>query len=482
MSAGFSGVLQLTDLDDFITPSLECIKPIKVEKSTTSTGSKIKIENDGSYVQIKAGGDAERLKRVDISLNDCLACSGCITSAETVLVTQQSQEEMLRVFEENLQLKQSAPEQAKLIVVSISVQPILSLAVRYNLKPTETAERLSGYMKKLGADLVVDCCVGEDFALLEAQNEFIERYQNHQNNPKSESLPMLASSCPGWVCYAEKTHGSFILPYISATKSPQQIMGSLVKNFLASIKGINPNQIYHLTVMPCYDKKLEASRNEFYNSAFETRDVDCVITAIELEALLSSSNLDLADMPSSSVDWPWNAKPPDYQVSRHIGSGSGGYAHQIFLHAAKILHPNIEPHLDFKPLRNIDFREVILENDGKVLLRFGIANGFRNIQNLVQKLKRKKCPYDYVEVMACPSGCLNGGAQVRSKEDSTSRDLIQKLENLYESLPLHKPEENPTVLELYNQWLGPHSDRGKSMMRTTYHAVEKNTTALTIKW
>ncbi|XP_030757773.1 probable cytosolic Fe-S cluster assembly factor GK14772 [Sitophilus oryzae] len=102
----FSGVLQLTDLDDFITPSQECIKPVEIQKVKTSgTGSKIKIQEDGSYFQIEEDGSFQKLQKVEITLADCLACSGCITSAESVLVTQQSQEELLRVFEENTNLK-----------------------------------------------------------------------------------------------------------------------------------------------------------------------------------------------------------------------------------------------------------------------------------------------------------------------------------------------------------------------------------------
>lgn len=104
--SGFSGVLQLTDLDDFITPSQECIKPVEMKKTKTSgTGSKIKIQEDGAYFQVEESGSYQKLEKVEITLADCLACSGCITSAESVLVTQQSQEEILRVFEENNKLK-----------------------------------------------------------------------------------------------------------------------------------------------------------------------------------------------------------------------------------------------------------------------------------------------------------------------------------------------------------------------------------------
>ncbi|RZF36591.1 hypothetical protein LSTR_LSTR010702 [Laodelphax striatellus] len=481
----FSGILQLTDLDDFITPSQECIKPVKIDKSKSSgTGSKIKIQSDGSYVQLDEGGAIQPLQRVDISLTDCLACSGCITSAETVLITQQSQDEMMRIFNEKRKLIDSGQiAEAQFIVVSISMQPALSLAETFCIPPESALKKLTGYFKRLGADLVVDMNVADDFVLLEAQEEFIERYRMKADGSKS-ALPMLASSCPGWVCYAEKTHGSYILPYISTTKSPQQVMGSLVKNYLPQYLKDSNRPIYHVTVMPCYDKKLEASREDFFDSTTNTRDVDCVITAIELEQLILSERKNLAEEEEGELDWPFPGEKSTLHLTSSLGSGSGGYAHHIFLHAAKELFPDQQASLEFKALRNQDFQEVTLEKDGKVVLRFGIANGFRNIQNLVQKLKRNKCSYDYVEIMACPSGCLNGGAQIRPKDGTSPKEMISKLEALYRQLPLKaKPECNDAVNTLYDTLLGGrNSDKKKALLHTKYHALEKNSNALNIKW
>lgn len=228
--------------------------------------------------------ESEKLEKVEITLADCLACSGCITSAESVLVSQQNQQELYRIFKDK---KNQQGISIQLIVVSLSVQPILSLAERYNLEPEDTALRLSGYFRKLGADIILDMTVADDLALLESGKEFIKRYNNYQKNlnnkekGKEKEIPMLASSCPGWICYAEKTHGNFILPYISNTKSPQQIMGSLVKYHLSQLKKISPENIYHVTLMPCYDKKLEAYRDDFLNKSINSRDVDCVITSSE---------------------------------------------------------------------------------------------------------------------------------------------------------------------------------------------------------
>ncbi|XP_044271400.1 probable cytosolic Fe-S cluster assembly factor CPIJ010948 [Tribolium madens] len=481
----FSGVLQLTDLDDFITPSQECIKPVQIEKSKSSTGAKITIQDDGSYLQVGTDGSTQKLQKVEISLSDCLACSGCITSAESVLITQQSQEEILRVFEENTALKNAGKSQdAKLIVVSLSIQPVLSVASRYNLPVNECAAKLVTYFKKLGADMVIDMSIADDFALLESQREFVRRFRATESDGVKNVIPMLASSCPGWVCYAEKTHGSYILPYISTTKSPQQIMGSLIKHWVGN--NLGGRSIYHVTLMPCYDKKLEAAREDFFNKETQNRDVDCVITAIELQQMLEKDGCVLENLEQSQFSQPWLLKQDTDVVpnlTRRLGSGSGGYADHIFKYAAKELFGFEVENLEYHNLRNPDFREVILEKEGKVLLRFAIANGFRNIQNLVQKLKRGKSQYHYVEIMACPSGCLNGGAQIRPKDGTVLKELTTELENLYSSLPVKKPEENKIVKELYEGWLGGmESDKCTAILHTQYHAVEKTTNALNIKW
>ncbi|CAG9585821.1 unnamed protein product [Danaus chrysippus] len=484
MASRFSGALQLTDLDDFITPSQECIKPVKIEKKKTHTGSKIKIGEDG-YFDLSSGKE-QKLQKVEITLADCLACSGCITSAESVLITKQSQEELLRVFSERKYTdSRGVTQDVSLIVISIAPQPLLSLAVRYKLEPEEATRKLAGYFRSLGADLVLDMTVAEDLSIMEAQQEFVQRYRD-QADSDVKTLPMLASACPGWVCYAEKAHGSYILPYISTTKSSQQVMGSLVKQFLATKRQLPPGALYHVTLMPCYDKKLEASREDFYNEILNCHDVDCVITPIELEQMLSNQDKDLSEFPDSSLDWCWEVSMTP-GVRRHgapgaKSSGSGGLADEVFMYAAKELFGEEDVPLVYKNLRNPDFREITLEKDGQEVLRFAIANGFRNIQNLVQKLKRGKSPYHYVEVMACPSGCLNGGAQVRPTEGESGRSLVGRLQDLMETLP-RAETSGAAVRHLWSAWLGAAGpERARHALHTSYHAVQTNDIALTTKW
>lgn len=209
-----------------------------------------------------------------------MACSGCITSAEGVLITQQSQEEVLKILNENNEHKKSGNhDQIKIIIFTVSQQSILSLAHKYGTNVEEAAMLLSGYLKSLGVDHILNTKIADDIALLESAREFVERFKSNKLDGIQTNLPMLASSCPGWVCYAEKTHGNFILPYISTTRSPQQIMGMLVKEFLARQFDVPSNRIYHVTIMPCYDKKLEASRDDFYSEVNDSKDVDCVITS-----------------------------------------------------------------------------------------------------------------------------------------------------------------------------------------------------------
>lgn len=405
-----------------------------------------------------------------------MACSGCITSAESVLITQQSHEELFKILRHN---KANETEQ-KVVVVSVSPQSRASLAAHFDLSSSEAGRRLTSFFKNLGVHHVFDTGFSRTFSLLESQREFVERFQRKEQDKKA--LPMLTSACPGWICYAEKTHGDYILPYISTTRSPQQMMGSLVKGYFAEQQGLSPQQIYHVAVMPCFDKKLEASRSDFYMNNAETREVDCVITSGEVQKMLQEENVSLKDLEPSAPDTLFTSVCGDEFLS-HSGSGSGGYLHHIFSYAAKQLFGEEVKDLTYKTLRNKDFQEVILEKDGVVQLSFALAYGFRNIQNLVQKLKRGKSPYHFVEVMACPSGCLNGGGQVKPSDGQNPKELLQKVEELYKAERPLLPEDDSQVADLYQSWL--HSvgeEKAKELLHTQYHTVEKMTNGLTMKW
>eukprot|EP00475_Leptophrys_vorax_P026207 TRINITY_DN3683_c0_g2_i1.p1 TRINITY_DN3683_c0_g2~~TRINITY_DN3683_c0_g2_i1.p1 ORF type:complete len:523 (-),score=143.77 TRINITY_DN3683_c0_g2_i1:55-1599(-) len=486
-----SFAVKLADLDDFINPSQSCVKPLITGKTTTTTASdddskavKIEYEQSTQFSQIKASSG----QTAKITLNDCLACSGCVTSAETMLVQQQSLQALLEI------LQQKQEKKKHIVVATVAMQSCASIAARLAVDIRTVWNRVRTTFKKLGVDYVFDASFAWDLALLEARQEFVERFRIR------ECLPLLCGECPGWVCYAEKMqHES--LKHISKVRSPQQILGVLVKHYMSEKLRIDAENIYHFAVAPCFDKKLEASREADFG-----KDVDLVIATTELfELLESQTNEDeyLGDEKQESrVDSVPSFNFSNFENNQLIRSslwdaGSGGYAEHIFRYAAKEIF-GVEIRSD-EPLqftfnkKNPDLQEVELVIDGEVKLRFAKAYGFRNIQNLVRKLKNPKMfgtkKYDYVEVMACPSGCLNGGGQLRAEVVSSSgagvrfsiknqRELTDKIDSMFHDTQLviqRDPADNEAVREIYDSWLisgnSVGSDKARQLFHTSFHAV-----------
>ncbi|PWN48936.1 iron hydrogenase [Violaceomyces palustris] len=577
----FSGALTLTDLNDYLGPSQACIKPVQsnqeaVEQEATQglaegkpagrPTTQIAIDADGSYYESLATAAASssrqanssevarertKLEAAEISLNDCLACSGCVTSAESVLITMQSHQEMKRAIQE---IKQESPMR-KLLVASISPQSLASLSARYSYQASSKNKedstrttiplgvmlhRISHFLKtRFGFDHVLDTTFARHIALREHEREFFERREastkrrrmteGPNDEQASSSLPMLSSACPGWICYAEKTHGE-LLGFISRTKSPQQISGLLAKQlfpsrFASQGGGRSLDGAYHVTVMPCYDKKLEASRTDFYDEVTATKEVDCVLTTGELDKLMSEEGFDIrVALPGEQgvdeeegVDGGGEGrrlggdergeafeKDPKLRLPallEHAGSSSGSYLFSLMTSVwrdwvSKNAAPDSpssswpRPKMDIRIIRSTDYTEFVLsapsnrteggeEEPAEVLFRGAQCYGFRNLQNLVRKIQKqtgvrsskgaagrlvdedgKKVTgssrvgrkaagrgggrgmvrrggrgggaasatsmttaegeergYDYIEVMACPGGCVNGGGQLRPPVD-----------------------------------------------------------------
>uniref|UniRef100_A0A915DIT3 Iron hydrogenase large subunit C-terminal domain-containing protein n=1 Tax=Ditylenchus dipsaci TaxID=166011 RepID=A0A915DIT3_9BILA len=270
MSNGFSGVIRISNISDFIEPSQKCVIPLNSKPIAQDEEKLVGIHAKSSMPSSRIGvarPNNSADKKIQVSLSDCLACSGCVTTAETMLIGSQTTDQMLTGLSNH-----------QLSVVTISPQSLCSLAVHFQLSPQVMAIQLSSYFKSLGAKYVVDSSFGRLLSRKLCYEEFRERTAGN-------SATLFAGACPGFVCYAEKTHGDLLVPLISKVRSPQAVMGALVKNYLAKKLNVAPSQTYHVTVMPCYDKKLEASRKDF-TSEEDVKEVDCVITAIELQPLL----------------------------------------------------------------------------------------------------------------------------------------------------------------------------------------------------
>ncbi|CAO3608656.1 unnamed protein product [Cunninghamella echinulata] len=437
------------------------------------------------------------------------------------------------------------------IVISISPQSVASLSAKYKLPTLQIYRKLITFFKhQLGAHHIFDIAYARDLSLVEGTKEFIDRYKNYLSNggeaienqlhlqqqqgedengegktrtrrrrgggasgiagqQQQQSIPMLASSCPGWVCYAEKTHGD-VLPFISTTKSPQQMMGTLVKDYLAKKTNTRPDRIYHVSIMPCYDKKLEASRPDFFLETYDTREVDCVLTTGEVDKMFMEQNIDFLQLGESPIDDIFNKVDIDPATQKEIGYGaagssSGGALEYILASAAKELFQLHDVPSDpllaqqgqeqqhgrviIKMGKNADVKEYFLQDDqGRILLRFASAYGFRNIQNIVRKVKTGKSNYHFVEVMACPGGCINGGGQLSIEQEQEQiipvKDWVQYVESIYRSNPHLPPESNQSLQSVYNEWIAnTPPDQISKLFHTQYHAVTQNlANPLATKW
>ncbi|KAK6917857.1 LOW QUALITY PROTEIN: Iron hydrogenase, small subunit [Dillenia turbinata] len=411
----------------------------------------------------------------------------------------------------------------KAVFLSLSPQSRASFAVHFGLSPLQAFQKLTAFFKSLGVKAVYDTSCSRDLALAECCHEFISQYEASESadeNSRKSSLPMISAACPGWICYAEKTLGSFVLPYISSVKSPQHLKPNW--SFVQQTRGYIPCK-----VMPCYDKKLEAAMispflfnlKENLTAMQMITEVDSVSKSGEVLELMQLKSVDLSSLEDSLLDRPLK-NVSDKGHLYGVYGGSGGYGDTVFCYAAKTLFGReFEGPLNYTIVRNTDFQEVSLEFiyifyanryfpveflclylphfyhmhfeesgdclGGQCMLllqflelmdssKFALCYGFRNLQNIVRKNKTGKCDNHFLEVMACPSGCLNGWGQIKPRPGKTAKDLIQSLETAYlENVLITNPFDNPIMKQIYEEWLGrPGSDKNKEFLYTQYHLIE----------
>ncbi|XP_028989009.1 nuclear prelamin A recognition factor [Betta splendens] len=406
----------------------------------------------------------ERQEGSQLLLSACLSCDGCLSEDETLKISQQNLEEVKRVLALN---KKCDVSKHKVLVASVCPQSLPFFAVRFGVDITEAAQKLCGFLKSLGVQYVFDTTLAAGFSILESQKEFIQRYR--RRNHDSHALPMFTSSCPGWIRYSEHVLGSLVTPHICTARSPQQIMGCLVKDYFSKQQKLSLEKVYHMVVAPCFDKKFEAVREEFYSTLLESRDVDCVLTSGEIYYLMEQRKVSVDELDSVTLDQVLG-ESGDVALVRHDGRGSEGFLEHIFKHAAKELFGVDVHEITYKTLRNRDFQEVTLERDGETLLQFAAVYGFRNIQTLVHRMRKGRVPYQLVEVLSCPGGCLSGRGQAESETGGqVDKALVQQMEEAYSSLPVRLPELNPALNTLYQDWLqGQDSSQANKLLHTHY--------------
>lgn len=429
MDEGFNGTVRIANISDFIAPSTKCIVPLQTQTAEplVTVRKTQPAMNEAKKITVK------------ISLNDCLACSGCITSAETILVEEQS----LTRFLDGIVGKQ-------LCVVTVSPQSVCSIAIKRGLSTSQAARVIASYFFSRGIHFVVDSSFGRALCLEEAYQEFVSR----------SIRPILVSSCPGFVCYAEKSHDAFLLPYISNVRSPQAIHGALVKDFLSRRLEIPAASIYHASVMPCFDKKLEAARLDFCVPGTEVRETDCVISTVEVDSVL-----DDVETTDNVEEKGWLGDFPRGVLYGNEGGTSGGFATSI---VRRFVSEHGGETTEEKVDRNLDV--ISVRRDGNTILRVARIYGFRNIQNFVRKMKNNKPTYDYIEIMACPNGCANGGAQIRADIVEKRDYILRNVENAYSTIQNDANEEMRRVVA---EWSAVNPE-WKRFLYTEYHGVNSN--------
>ncbi|RYP52178.1 hypothetical protein DL768_002620 [Monosporascus sp. mg162] len=462
-----SAILSADDLNDFISPGVACIKPVETLPAAVPPTDEAALEHE--VILDGQGPSSTTNAPTQISLTDCLACSGCVTSAEAVLVSLQSHSELLSVLDSapGLRIRYDESGEArveglenpdsKLFVASVSPQTRASLAAVIGPGTSEADAGRKIAQLLMGEDglraggrwnnaftWVVDTNTAREACLVLGAEEVL--------GESGAAKPILTSSCPGWVCYAEKTH-PHVLPHMSRVKSPQALLGTLFKTTLSRKLGISPDRIWHLAVMPCFDKKLEASREELTDAVWGgdgkpgrgVRDVDCVITSKEILMLAESRGLDFFGLSKAPIPTSLQIPFPDPAVHRFLlpsrrmrqsdtAAGTSGGNLYFVLQYVTAQHPGSK--IETMRGRNVDVVEYTVKSaTGEPIFRAARYYGFRNIQNLVRRLKPSRpsrmpggkavgatkrpigkltgTEYVYVEVMACPGGCTNGGGQIK---------------------------------------------------------------------
>lgn len=474
------------------------VKPIsekQTDKAETTENKRAKIViGDTNSFSDYSEPNLIKLKNSDtktakVSLNDCLACSGCVTTAETLLIEAQSIDEFIK--------NSLLPDQIS--IVCISPQSLLSIANYFKIDESIALKKVCFILNKLNVKHIFNYDTFVHYVLEKAYLEFKQKVLEEKQQY------LVCSECPGWVCYAEKKLGDWIIPFLSNIKSPQQVIGHVLKSIF---KNYYKKNIYISCIMPCFDKKLEASREGHrVSDGEEMLEVDTVISTVEFPELLeklkidfNSINLDsdfnqfdlLTDFNdlekfinenSNSSSSKKSFMENNFLVPLNFTSnGYGEYIIRRYIHDYNISNFMIER----TTLKNSDFKILNLKSDDKLILSFSLVYGFRNIQNILRN--KNKIKYNYMEVMACPGGCINGGGQMRSNNEKiSSRDILKQIEeNIVSKLNNLADKDKP--LEAQEQYyifekllLKIENLINKNFITTKFQAV-KETQGLNLKW
>ncbi len=338
-----------------------------------------------------------------------------------------------------------------------------TLGEEFGMEPGEVVSgKMHAVLRRLGFDAVFDTNFAADLTIMEEGTEFVERFK------KGGPFPLITSCSPGWIKFMETFFPSLI-PYVSSAKSPQQMFGALAKTYYSEMTGIPPEKIVSVSIMPCTAKKFEARRPEMRDSGYQ--DVDYVLTTRELAQMIKEAGIDFKALPE---------EPADELMGMYTGAGTifgttGGVMEAALRSAYFLLTgKELEP-VDIAPVRGMEgIKEAEIEINGtkvKVAVAHGLGNARKLLEKVVDQLEKTgKSEYHFIEIMACPGGCVGGGGQPYG---STFARRARRGEALYKedrSLPYRRSHENPAIKRVYEKYLKhPLSPKSHKLLHTHYY-------------
>ena len=390
---------------------------------------------------------------MDLADTSCVSCGQCIAVCPTGAL--QEKENIDDVF-----AALSDPTKIVLVQTAPAVRAALGEAFGMPIG-TDVEGKMAAALRRLGFDKVFDTNFGADLTIMEEANEFVDRVNN------GGKLPMITSCSPGWVKYCEHYYPEFT-ENLSSCKSPQQMFGAIAKSYWAEKEGIDPKNIVMVSVMPCTAKKFEIGRPD--QDANGMPDVDIAITTRELARMIKRAGILFNELPDEEFDRPLGLGTG----AAVIFGATGGVMEAALRTAVETLTGEELKALDFTEVRGVEgVKEATYEVAG-LKVNVAVASGLSNAAKVLEMVKSGEKDYHFIEIMACPGGCVNGGGQ--PQQHASVRNFVdlraeraKVLYNIDSANSIRKSHENPAIVELYDNYLGkPGSEKAHHLLHTTY--------------
>ncbi len=389
----------------------------------------------------------------DLDSSPCSGCGQCINVCPTGALTEKS--EIDKVLEAI-----ADPDKVVIAGVAPSVRAGLGEEFGYPIG-TNVEGKMVQAMKMLQFDKVFDVNVTADLTILEEANELVERITT------GGTLPMITSCSPGWVRFLEYYYPELI-PNLSTCKSPQQMFGAIVKTYYARKMGIDPAKIYVVSVMPCVAKKFEKTREN--QAAAGYPDIDAAITSRELAKMIKRAGILFTDIPDAQFDNPLG----EYSGASVIFGATGGVMEAALRTAVETITGQTLENPEFTEVRGTKGIKEACYKVGDLEVKVAVASGLENARIICDQIKNGTSPYQFIEIMACPGGCVNGGGQpivdAYTRRNIDVQALRAKvLYDIDKAAPIRKSHESPVVKAIYEEFLGkPGSHEAHEILHTTY--------------